>query len=172
MKDILLLIFILLFFSCKREVKTENLAAKKIANKKIDTISISKTHKVNKIICDLDGDKKNDIVEIVQSTRNKKSGLRIIFGNGKETKYFGMGNDILGQGFDELDWVGIFEKAPKGEVYANNVDENGDILAEDQIKEQDKIKLINDGIFIHAEESCGGGIIYMKNGEFEWIQQE
>ena len=39
-------------------------------------------------------------------------------------------------------------------------------------KEVDKIKLENDGICIHAEESCGGGIIYLNNGKYEWIQQE
>ena len=115
----------------------------------------------------------NEIVEIVQSTPNKKSGLRIIFGNGNKTKYFGMGKNVLNQSFDNFDWIGEFEKAPKGEIYANNVDEiTGDILAENEIKEENKIKLINDGIFIHAEESCGGGIIYMENGKFKWIQQE
>lgn len=153
-------------------MKVENQAPNKLANQKIDTIVISKSHKLNKIICDLDGDKKNEIVEIVQSTRNKKSGLRIIFGNGSETKYLGMGNDILGQGFDEVDWVGTFEKAPKNETYWNNVGEDGEILTDEEIKEEDKIKLINDGIFIHAAESCGGGIIYLDNGSFKWIQQE
>ena len=172
MKDIFLLIFVLLFFSCKREVEVEKQTPEKLTNQKIDTIVISKTHRINKITCDLDGDKKNEIVEIVQSTRNKKTGLRILFGNGKETKYFGMGNDILGQGFDEIDWVGIFEKAPKNETYWNNVNEDGEILTDYEIKEEDKIKLPNDGIFIHAEESCGGGIIYMENEELKWIQQE
>ena len=151
-------------------MNVENLSQDKRGN---DTIVISKKHKLNKIICDLDGDKKNEIIEIVQSTRNKKSGLRIIFGSGKQTQYFGMGKNVLNQGFNEFDWVGIFKKVPKGEIYANNVDEEtGDILSENEIKEKDKIRLINDGIFIHAEESCGGGIIYWENGKFNWIQQE
>ncbi|MBI3240238.1 MAG: hypothetical protein HYZ43_15560 [Flavobacteriia bacterium] len=29
-----------------------------------------------------------------------------------------------------------------------------------------------DGDFIHQAESCGGGVIYLKNGKFQWIQQE
>ncbi|GGF23304.1 hypothetical protein [Flavobacterium limi] len=114
----------------------------------------------------------NEIVEIVKSTKNGKSGLRIIFGNGNKTDYFGMGNNILEQGFDEIDWAGIFEKAPKNKIYWNNVNEDGEILSEEEIKDVDKIKLLNDGIYMHAEESCGGGIIYMKNGKYEWIQQE
>ena len=83
-----------------------------------------------------------------------------------------MGKDIVGQGFDEIDWAGIFEKAPKNEVYYNNVNEDGEIIGEEEVKEEDKIKLPNDGIFIHAEESCGGGIIYLNNGKYNWIQQE
>jgi len=136
-----------------------------------ETIVISKKHKPNSIVCDLDGDRLSDTVQIVRNAKNEKYGLKIIFGN-KKVKYLGMGKAIAGQGFDDLDWVGIFEVAPKNEIYYNNVDEDGTILTEDQVKESDKIKLTNDGIFIHQAESCGGGVIYLKNGKFEWIQQE
>ena len=78
---------------------------------------------------------------------------------------------FLGQGFDDMEWIGIFEKAPKGDVYWNNV-ESGEIISEEDVKEANKIKLPNDGIYVHAAESCGGGVIYLKNGKFEWIQQE
>ena len=185
MKIKILLIFIIALISCKKETETQiekseidkidtiqKIEKSQTENKNNDTIEISKNHKINKILCDLDGDKLNEIVEIVKSTKSGKSGLRIIFGNGKRTDYFGMGNDILKQGFDEIDWVGIFEKAPKNEIYRNNVNDGGEILSEEEIKEADEIKLLNDGIFIHAEESCGGGIIYLKNGNYEWIQQE
>ena len=182
MKIRLLLSIMLVFISCKKEIKeesqkvqnTENNTIKKVETEveNVDTIEISKKHKVHKILCDLDGDKLNEIVEIVRSTKSKKSGLRIIFGNGNRTDYFGMGQNVLEQGFDEIDWAGIFEIAPKNEMYWNNVNEEGDILMDEEIKESDKIKLLNDGIFLHAEESCGGGIIYLKNGKYEWIQQE
>lgn len=172
----------LVFISCKKEIgnqsekiqntKKDTVEKKETVDKGIDTIEISKKHKINKILCDLDGDKLNEIVEIVRSTKSGKSGLRIIFGNGNRTDYLGMGNNILEQGFDEIDWAGIFEKAPKNGIYWNNVNDDGEILSEDKIKEVDKIKLLNDGIFMHAEESCGGGIIYLKNGKYEWIQQE
>lgn len=166
----MLTLIVLTFISCKKE--NEKLQRTQVEEKVNDTIEISKKHKINKIACDLDGDKLNETIEIVRSTKSGKSGLRIVFGNGKKTDYFGMGNDILKQGFNEIDWAVIFEKAPKNETYWNNVNEEGDILSEEEIKESDKIKLLNDGIFLHAEESCGGGIIYLKNGKYEWIQQE
>ncbi len=159
--------------SCKKENdKHKKIEKTQTEKNNIDTIEISKKHKINKIICDLDGDKLNEVVEIVRSTKSGKSGLRILLGNGKRTDYFGMGNDILKQGFDEIDWAEIFEKAPKNEIYWNNVNEEGEIVSEEEIKESYKIKLLNDGIYIHGEESCGGGIIYLKNGKYEWIQQE
>lgn len=170
MRIIILTLIVISFISCKKE--NERQQQTKVEKKANDTIELSKKHKINKITCDLDGDKLNETVEIVRSTKSGKSGLRIVFGNGKRTDYFGMGNDILKQGFNEIDWARIFEKAPKNQTYWNNVNEEGDILSEEEIKESDKIKLLNDGIFMHAEESCGGGIIYLKNGKYEWIQQE
>ena len=173
MRIVIVTLILMTLISCKKENdKHKKIEKTQTEKNNIDTIEISKKHKINKIICDLDGDKLNEVVEIVNSTKSGKSGLRILYGNGKRTDYFGMGNDILKQGFDEIDWAEIFEKAPKNEIYWNNVNEEGEIVSEEEIKESDKIKLLNDGIYIHAEESCGGGIIYLKNGKYEWIQQE
>ena len=185
MKIRILLLLSVLAISCKKEAKTET-ETQQITQKdsleipvkeepktqKGDTIVLSTKHKTNKILCDLDGDNLEETVEIFRSTKNQKSGLKITYGNRKKTEYLGFGNGILQQGFDEIDWVGIFEKAPKNEIYFNNVNDDGEIIGEEQVAEQDKIKLPNDGIFIHADESCGGGIIYLKNGKYEWIQQE
>ncbi|MBJ2125431.1 hypothetical protein [Flavobacterium sp. IB48] len=183
MKIRTLLLLSVLTISCKKEAKTETskiapkdslkvTEKKELETQKADTIVLSTKHKTNKILCDLDGDNLDETVEIFRSTKNQKSGLKITYGNGKRTDYLGFGNDILNQGFDEIDWIGIFEKAPKNEVYFENVNEDGEIIGEEQVAEEDKIKLPNDGIFIHAEESCGGGVIYLKNGKYEWIQQE
>lgn len=144
---------------------------RKVVEVTADSIQLSKKHKPNFILCDLDGDKLTDTVQMVLNNKNEKYGLKIILGN-KQLQYFGLGQKVLGQDFDDLNWVDIFEKAPKGEVYYNNVNEDGEIVSEAEIKETDKIKLPNDGIFIHAAESCGGGIMYLNNGKFEWIQQE
>ena len=83
-----------------------------------------------------------------------------------------MGKNILGRGFDDIEWVGIFEKVPKGEVCWNNTDDEGEIIMPEDVKEENKIKLPNDAIFIHQAESCGGGIIYWENRKYHWIQQE
>ncbi|SHH06806.1 hypothetical protein [Flavobacterium johnsoniae] len=183
MKFKILLLSAFIFISCKKESTNEKtpvalkdtvvtVEENEIINDDFDTIVISAKHKTNKILCDLDGDGKNETVEIVRSTNNDKSGLRIIFRNGNRTDYFGMGHNILGQGFDEIDWAGVFEKASKGNIVWNNVNEDGEIMGDEEIKEEDKIKLPNDGIFIHADESCGGGIIYLNNGKYDWVQQE
>ena len=99
--------------------------------------------------------------------KNKKYGLKIIFGNNK-IKYLGLGDDD----FDDMRWIEIFVKAPKGKVYFNNLNDEGEFISEDEVKESDKIKLQNDGIFIHRAEACGGGVIYFNKGKFEWIIQE
>ncbi|AQY23256.1 hypothetical protein [Riemerella anatipestifer] len=152
-----------------KSVKTADALVK--TEKTEETIILSTKHNPNFILCDLDGDGLSDRVEIVLNKKNEKYGLKITFGNGK-IEYLGLGKEVLGQGFDDMNWVDIFEKAPKGEVYFNNVNDEGDIISEEEVKESDKIRLPNDGIFIHAEESCGGGVIYLNKGKFEWIQQE
>ncbi|MBE8723549.1 hypothetical protein [Flavobacterium hungaricum] len=183
MKIKTLVLLSVLAVSCQKETKTEikktqivkdsiPISLKHTEIKEEDTIVISKKHKTNKILCDLDGDGLDETVEIVRGLKSNKSGLRIIFGNKKRIDYLGMGKDIVRQGFDEIDWAGIFEKAPKNEVYYNNINKEGEIMGEEEVKEEDLIKLPNDGIFIHAEESCGGGIIYLNNGKYDWIQRE
>jgi len=142
-----------------------------VAQNASDTLMISKRHHPNFIVCDLDGDNLSDTVKIVLNRKNEKYGLEIIFGN-KKVEYLGLGKEVLGQGFDDMAWVGVFEKAPKGEVYFNNVNLEGEIIGEDEVKENGKIKLPNDGIFIHQAEASGGGVIYLNNGKLEWIQQD
>ncbi|GAA4172606.1 hypothetical protein [Sphingobacterium ginsenosidimutans] len=180
------LILALCILGCQ-DKKTENSRSKQLENKielnndkptrntvdrtVPDTIVLSHIHKPSTVHCDLDGDNLTDTVQIVQNTKNEKYGLRFIFGN-KKIEYLGMGTDILGQGFDDISWVGVFEKAPKGEIYWNNVNDDGEIITDEEVNETDKIKLVNDGIFIHQAESCGGGVIYLNKGKFAWIQQE
>lgn len=137
----------------------------------LDTIIISSVHRPNHVVCDLDGDKLKDTTQIVQNTNNQKYGLRFIFGNGK-IEFMGMGEEVLNRGFDDFDWVGEFYCVPKGGVYFNNVNDDGEIVDEDDVDDSEKIKLPHDGIFMHELESCGGGIIYLRKGNFEWIQQD
>ena len=78
---------------------------------------------------------------------------------------------MLNQAFDDFIWVGEFKTIPKGSKAASNVGEDGEIITE-VIPDSLKTILPNDGIFIHASESCGGGIIYSDNESYQWIQQE
>jgi len=168
---------VMFFFSCNnqqvgsKENTLEDTIKKTSFQYISDTISVSKKHQLNCITLDMDGDSLTDSVELVFNTKNSKYGLKFIFGN-RKIEYLGMGKDVLGQGFDDMNWVGIFEKVSKNEVFFNNVAENGDLISEDEVKEIDKFRLENDGVLIHEAESCGGGVIYWKNGNFEWIQQE
>jgi hypothetical protein len=171
MNKLLLIPLLVLITACQGPEKKE--ATKKspsVKEQKENIIQLSTKHKPNIIYCDMDGDKRKDTVQLVLNTSNYKYGLAIKFGN-KKTKYLGMGEDVLGRGFDDLEWVGIFEKVPKGEVIYNNVI-GGEIITEEQVDEKDKIKLHNDGILIHQLEFCGGGIIYFEKGKLKWVQQE
>ena len=144
----------LLVIACN-ENKTAAVTAENAARRTppADTIVASIRLKSNCIYCDLDGDGLKDTVQIVQHVRSRKSGLRITFGKNGKIDYLGLGKDILNQGFDDIDWAGIFKIAPRGTVYWNNVNEDGEILAASQIKDKNKITLKNDEIFLHAVES-------------------
>jgi hypothetical protein len=166
MKYSVSLSIILLLISCNNSNVHLN-----VENNNTDTIVNSNKIKNNKLVLDLDGDKSIDTITLVINKRNNQSGLKISFGS-KKIVYFGMGKNVLNQGFTNFDWIGVFEKVQKGQTYWNNVGQNGDILIESEIKAEDKITLKNDAIFIHAIESCGGGIIYFDAEEFKWIQQE
>lgn len=135
-----------------------------------DPFKPAKKLKPNFFIGHFDEDSMVDTALMMQHKVNKKLILKFKFGNGV-TKTFGNGNHVLG--LTDLSWVGEFEFVPKGEVYWDNVDQNGDfIIDESSVLEKDKTILPHDAILIHAAESCGGGIIYFKNGVAKWIQQE
>lgn len=136
-----------------------------------DTIVVINKKGLGRLLLHIDEDMHLDTATLVRNTNNNKSGLKIALANG-HTYYFGMGQDVLQQGFDELDWVGFFEVERKGSIVYNNVNNEGEIISEGEVAEKDKIKLPNDGIFIHAAEACGGGIIYLFQGKWHWVQQE
>lgn len=168
----------IILLACTSCRKTEN-QAQNLKNETQDSTEISiaeqQTYKIpmrpEYITGDFDGDKKRDTVYFAKHPTNGKYGLKLVFAN-HTIDTLGMGKEIVGQGFDDIEWAGIFQKASKGESYAENTNEEGDILSEDQIPAEAWIKLPNDGVFIHAAESCGGGIIYLDKGTYKWIQQE
>jgi hypothetical protein len=174
MKKLTLLAAIALV-SCRKEVK-ETVTIAKPQAAETATITpqpeeeIKVTERPDFITGDFDGDAQQDSVFIVTSVNGDRSGMKIAYATGR-VDMLGMGKDVLGQGFDSFEWVGIFKKVQKGEEVAPNVDEDGEFYIE-EIPDSLYTTLPHDGIFIHQAESCGGGIIYLDNGTYKWIQQE
>ncbi len=134
---------------------------------------IAYSHDPYKITGMFNNDDFLDTAFIVKDIDNNKEGLIIRYGlsNPYDLTILGAGKKVLGQRFDEFNWVGDFKTIPKGSKKASNVDDDGEIITE-EIPNSLKIELPNDGIYIHASESCGGGIIYFDDESYQWIQQE
>ncbi|WP_156026797.1 hypothetical protein [Sporocytophaga myxococcoides] len=113
-----------------------------------------------------------DTAILLQDKKTNKVGLLIKHGASKEHYLLGAGQEVLSQKFDDFNWVGVFQKVNKGTKSCSNIDEEtGEIMLED-VPDSLKTTLPADGIYIHASESCGGGIIYWDHDEYNWIQQE
>ena len=69
-----IIIFLFLFISCKNNSKNKE-QLNTLKENSSDAVTIFNKHEKNIIWCDLDGDKKEDKVEIVINQKNDKSGL-------------------------------------------------------------------------------------------------
>jgi hypothetical protein len=124
------------------------------------------------IFCDLDGDGKNDTIGLRLDAHISKYGLVIQYAAGR-CDTLGMGKAFLDRGFNDFNWAGIMEVAPKGEFYWNYANYDDPDISRDQIQDEDKITLTRAGVFLHADESCGGGVIYLNDDHtYAWMQQE
>ncbi|NCT93101.1 MAG: hypothetical protein GXC72_01650 [Chitinophagaceae bacterium] len=104
----------------------------------------------------------------------EKAGLNevLLIKHGNTDQVFLLRNGkALGQEFNNFNWVGQFQLIPKGTKIWNNV-VDGDLVGEEEVPENKKITLTTDGILIHQAEACGGGIIYFKDGKYQWVQQD
>jgi len=117
---------------------------------------------------DFNGDGKNDVASIFTNNENGFQGV-IIVHNGTGNFYaFGGGQEI--NGMTNLDWIDVFRIIPTGEVIAPTlVDSTGDIIGPDKSKE---FQLQGDGIYMHVDEACGGGILFWKGNQYEWYHLE
>lgn len=126
-----------------------------------------------KLLLDLDGDGALDLVRVVKNTLNHKNGLEIIFGNHQRVEYLIAGKTLAGLDVDDLSVFQTYAIAPKHEKYIDlnvSMGENGDMPDPETVPEDELVYLEHDGIDIGMLESCGGGIIYMKNNQLYWIQ--
>lgn len=112
-----------------------------------------------------------DSAYIVRDTIALKDDLFVKL-SAEKRNYLLLSDNVLDNKIEDFNWVGIFRIVKKGEKIGDNVSENGDILSDEEIPKDKLIRLKSDAIFVHADESCGGGAVYFQNGKFHWIQQE
>lgn len=72
---------------------------------------------------------------------------------------------------EDLDWIESIELVPEGSAITPTLIDSisGDIIGPDFSR---KITLPSDGIRLTSLEACGGGVLYWKDGEYHWINQE
>lgn len=75
----------------------------------------------------------------------------------------------------DYSFVGMFEKVAKGEVlWSNWLEGKGDdgLREFKDVPQSEQVVLDYDAIYMHAGESCGGGFVYWKDDQWNWLQQE
>jgi len=115
----------------------------------------------------------DDILDTAILIRHKSKGKDALFikhGRTSQTYLLKNGKDV-GSEYEDFNWVGEFLVTKKGTKVWNNI-VNDEIAGEEQVPENKKFILKTDGIFVHADEASGGGIIYFKNKKYAWVQQE
>jgi len=115
---------------------------------------------------DFFGDGVKDLAILVKDSNDNGNIAFIDYGKKDEIVFLAEPNDSMGY----YAWVGIFEKVAKGTPLWSNYEE--DFIEYKDVAKKDKVYLKYDAIFIHELESCGGGFVYWKEGEFHWLQQE
>ena len=131
---------------------------------------VSKEHQPFMVTGYFNPDKILDTAILVRHKSTGKDALFIKHGGTNKSFLLKSGKDV-GADFDDFHWVGQSEVVKKGRKVWNNV-VDGEIIGEDQVPDNKKIALENDGIFIHEDEGGGGGIIYFKEGKYVWVQQD
>jgi len=134
------------------------------------TYEVSKEHQPFMVTGYFNPDDILDTAILVRHTSTGKDALFIKHGGTGKSFLLKNGKDV-GSDFDDFHWVGQFEVMKKGRKVWNNV-VDGEIVGDEQVSDNKKITLQNDGIFIHEDEGGGGGIIYFKNGKYVWVQQD
>jgi hypothetical protein len=138
---------------------------------KIANIPDSLVIDVNHIIYgDFNADGKDDFASLVTNQKNRFQGVLIVHkGHKNEYSVFGAGQEI--DGMKDLSWIDIFNTIPKGETIAPTLMDSitGDILGFDETK---NFKLIGTGIYMHVDESEGGGILFWNGNAYNWYHLE
>ncbi|MEZ4803495.1 MAG: hypothetical protein R2797_12045 [Gelidibacter sp.] len=121
------------------------------------------------LIADFNGDLKPDVATLVKNKRNSKIGVLIVNHSNHKMFVFGAGKEV--DNMTDLKWIEVFKTMPKGEIVSPTLvdEETGDIIGQDESK---NFKLIGNGIYMSAEESHGGVIIFWNGKEYQWYHIE
>ncbi|MGB0429639.1 MAG: hypothetical protein ACPGLV_04135 [Bacteroidia bacterium] len=130
----------------------------------LKTLSVTNRFETNYIIGDFYGDDIEDIAALVE--KGDQVGLCIINQNDSTSYYLFKNNDHI----EDYRWAGVFKKVPAGNtLWSNYIDDFRDFK---DVPDSEKVVLEYDALFVHAQESCGGGFIFWKDNKFNWLQQE
>ena len=116
---------------------------------------------------DFYGDGTEDMAILVKDSTITKIGI-IDYGNETVVRFV----SLKGNFSDEADysWVGVFKTVEKGDtLWSNYVDDWRGI---EDVPADELVVLDYDAIYAHYPESCGGGFIFWKDEQWNWLQQE
>jgi hypothetical protein len=189
MRQLFGLLFLLSIAACGNETQTTNTttvdSAAKVTNKiQHETASpavsnsygfdtayeISKEHKPFMVTGYFSPDNVLDTAILIRHKSTGKDALFIKHGETDKLFLLRSGKDI-GTDFPDFNWVGQFQVVTKGTKVWDNVIDN-EIVGEEQVPDNKKTTLKTDAIFVHVDEASGGGIIYYKNDQYVWVQQD
>lgn len=184
----LVLPFLALISSCSRpgESQVENSGVDSSATKTTDTLTtsialpdfVARTPLPDTLVIDaatiltgdFNADGKNDFASLVTNSLRGYRGVLIVH-NSPSPEYFVFGAGIEVDEMVDLNWIGIFQVIPKGEVVAPTLldEETGDILGMDDSK---AVVLTGNGLYVHVDEGEGGGILIWRENKYEWYHVE
>ena len=97
--------------------------------------------------------------------------IRLIIVNHQQngSKIYGLGGEKDPFNISSYDF-GILYKVDKQTLLWSNYTD--DFREMKDVPKNEIVKLNYDAIYVHFEESCGGGYIFWKNGKWNWLQQE
>lgn len=130
----------------------------------LKTFSVTNRFETNYVNGDFYGDGIEDIAALVE--KGDQVGLCIINQN-ESASYYLFGDD---DHIEDYLWAGVFKKVPAGDTLWSNYEE--DFRNFKDVPDSEKVILDYDALFLHAQESCGGGFVFWKDGKFNWLQQE
>lgn len=119
------------------------------------------------IVGDFFGDNIDDLAILLEDDNDNVVIGIINYGKTIEILFPGKEDDSFKA---EREPSGKFIKVNKGEVlWSNYINDFRDFK---DVPDKEKVILTYDAIYVHADESCGGGFIFWKDGKFNWLLQE